>query len=110
MGAKDTDLVEMVAPAWHGAITMEERTNIERRQKCAAHMGRSISHTSVLSRHLTWTLKKTEEKSYGFHRWFKPKVCKQNTRQEKTKYFTVKAKHSGLEKSPISVLTKNLNN
>ena len=49
MGAKDTDLVEMytkqircllelAAPAWHGAITMEERTKIERIQKSAAHI------------------------------------------------------------------------
>ena len=48
MGAKDTDLVEMytkqiicllelAAPAWHGAITMEERTNIEDTKECSPH-------------------------------------------------------------------------
>ena len=42
-------------------------------------------------------------------KWFKPRVCNQNTRQEKTKYFPVKAKHSRLDKSPISVLTMILN-
>ena len=49
LGAKETDLidmyvkhircvVELAVPAWHGAITLEERTDIERIQKSAAHI------------------------------------------------------------------------
>ena len=134
MGAKDTDLKEMytkqircllelAAPAWHGAITMEERTNLERIQKSAAHIilgedylsykcaPKALNLDSLENRRdkLCLNFVRKAEKHQKFQKWFKPRVCNQNTRQEKTKYFPVKAKHSRLDKSPISVLTMILN-
>ena len=49
LGAKEGDLVdiytkqirsivELAVPAWHGAITLAEQIDLERTQKCAAHI------------------------------------------------------------------------
>ena len=52
---------------------------------------------------------KKAEKDKKFKHWFKPADHKQNTRQEKLKYCEVQAKHSRFKKSPLSVLTRMLN-
>ena len=134
LGAKETDLidmyvkhircvVELAVPAWHGAITLEERTDIERIQKSAAHiiMGddyisykcalMSLNLESLESRRNKLCLKfaKKAEKHEKFQKWFKPMEYHQHTRLDRTKYCKVNAKYTSLEKSPISFLTKMLN-
>ena len=52
---------------------------------------------------------KKAEKHPKFQKWFKETNYKQNTRQDKYKYCDVKAKHNRLDKSPLSFLTKKLN-
>ena len=111
LGAKETDLidmyvkhircvVELAVPAWHGAITLEERTDIERIQKSAAHiiMGddyisykcalMSLNLDSLESRHNRLCIKfaKKAEKHEKFQKWFKLMEYHQHTRLDRTKY------------------------
>ena len=134
LGAEETDLVdvyikqirsvlELAAPAWHGAITKEEVINIERIQKSAAHIILGEDYFSyrvalkflkletLQSRRdkLCLNFAKKAEKHPKFEKWFKTAGGKPNTRQETFKYCDVKAKHTRLEISPISFLTKVLN-
>ena len=116
-------LLELAAPAWHGAITQEERTDIERIQKCAAHIilgedyfsykvALKFLHLDTLQSRrdkLCLNFAKKAEKHPKFQKWFKESDYKQNTRQDKYKYCDVKAKHNRLDKSPLSFLTKTLN-
>ena len=44
-----------------------------------------------------------------FKNWYKATDYKKNTRQEKWKYCRVQAKHARFERSPLSMLTKMLN-
>ena len=116
-------LLELAAPAWHGAITQEERTDIERIQKSAAHIilgedyfsykvALKFLHLDTLQSRrdkLCLNFAKKAEKHPKFQKWFKESDYKQNTRQDKYKYCDVKAKHNRLDKSPLSFLTKKLN-
>jgi hypothetical protein len=134
LGAGETDLVdvfikqirsllELAAPAWHGAITQEEIINIERIQKSAAHiiLGEDYFSYKVALKFLNidtlqsrrdklcLNFAKKAEKHPKFQKWFRKAEYKPNTRQERFKYCDVKAKHTRLEISPISFLTKMLN-
>ena len=134
LGAQGIDLVdiyikqirsvlELAVPAWHSGITLVEQIDIERVQRCAAHIILSedyISYKEALKTLGLGTLKsrrdklclnfgKKAEKHQKFRKWFKPAVYSQNTRQERFKYSSVLAKHSRFEKSPLSFLTKRLN-
>ena len=134
LGADDVDLVdiytkqirsilELAAPAWHGGITQTERLDIERIQKSAAHiiLGEDyISYSAALHERNLESLESRRNKlclkfclkaeKYEKHRnWFKHNTVKVNTRQEKTKYCDVKAKHTRFEKNPLCFLTKMLN-
>ena len=134
LGAQGIDLVdiyikqirsvlELAVPAWHSGITLVEQIDIERVQRCAAHiiLGEDYnSYKEALKTLGLGTLKsrrdklclnfgKKAEKHQKFRKWFKPAVYSQNTRQERFKYSSVLAKHSRFEKSPLSFLTKRLN-
>ena len=134
LGAQEGDLIdlyikqirsvlELAVPAWHGAITQMERMDIERIQKCAAHIilgERYISYKQALktlnmqslqSRRdkLCLNFARKAEKHTKFEKWFKPAHYSQNTRQEKFKYCKVQARHNRFDKSPLSYLTRMLN-
>jgi hypothetical protein len=116
-------VLELAVPAWHGAITLDEQLDIERVQKCAAHviLGdgyvsykealKTLNIESLLSRRNKLCLKfaKKAESHEKFQHWFKTNVPKPNTRQKQTKYCEVKAMHDRFQKSPLSYLTRILN-
>ena len=134
MGASSHDLVDMyikqirnilelAVPAWQGALTLEDKIDLERIQKSVAHiiLGENyqsyemalfqLNLESLESRRNKLCLKfaRKAEKHPKFQNWFKLADSIKNTRQEKHKYLEVKAKHSRLEKSPIAFLTRLLN-
>ena len=134
LGAQDDDLVdlyskqvrsvlELAVPAWHGGINQAQRIQIERIQKSACHIilgdryqsyktaMKTLDLDTLQSRRdkLSLNFARKSEKHSKFQSWFKPAVCSQDTRQEKFKYCDVKANHSRFSKSPISYLTKLLN-
>ena len=136
-GAKMTDLVdiyckqvqsllEFAVPAWHGAITEEEKLDIERVQKSACHiiLGDSyISYRSSLkSLNLDpLTLRRDKlslkfaikaEKHPKHKKWFKLNSNYSHTRNSNAKFVKYKeiyAKHSRFQKSPLGFLTGLLN-
>ena len=72
---------------------------------------KNLGLDSLESRRVKLTLKfgLKSEKHEKFQKWFKPATKMYNTRLEKFKYHSVKAKHTRFEKSPLSFLTKLLN-
>ena len=107
----------------HGAITLAEQLDIERVQKCVAHiiLGddyvsykealKTLKLESLLSRRTKLCLKfaKKAERHDKFQHWFKVSNPKPNTRQKTSKYCQVKAMHNRFQKSPLSFLTRMLN-
>jgi len=116
-------VLEYSVPAWQGSITDLEKTNLERVQKCAAHIilgTQYISYSQALQclalesleeRRIKLCLKFAlkAEKNPKYAGWFVPYVKPRNTRNVPTKYCKVKANHSRLEKGPIGYLTNLLN-
>ena len=84
-------------PAWHEAITMAERMEIERVQKSAAHViiGESYVSYKQAIMVLNWdnlqsrrdklssNFAKKAEKNDKFQKWFKLAIHLQDTRQDK---------------------------
>ena len=115
-------ILELAVPAWHGAITTEDRQDIERVQKVALHIilgDQYISYRNALNvtnlvtldarrDKLCLNFAKKAEKNIKHKNWFKPK---QNvyTRQADSKYCSTLARTNRLKKSPISHLTNLLN-
>ena len=115
-------ILELAVPAWHGAITVVERQDIERVQKVGLHIilgdqyenyGNALKLTNLETlearRHkLCLKFGKKAEKNEKHKNWFKlkPKV---NTRQGAEKYWNAVARTNRLKKSPISHITSLLN-
>ena len=116
-------VLEMAVPAWNGSITLREKVQIERVQKCAFHiiLGDSYNSYENALDHLNLeTLEERRfnlslkfalkvEKSPKFNSWFKPNPRFQNSRTIQPKYCPVAFKHDRLKKSPIGYLTNILN-
>jgi len=120
-------ILELAVPAWQGAITQQEKINIERVQKSAAHiiLGEDYSSYRVALKLLNLDSLESRrnklclnfvikaEKHPKFKSWFTLTNPKLNTRKDKFKnkdrYLNVNAKHSRLAKSPLGFLTKMLN-
>ena len=116
-------VLELAVPAWHGTITLAEQQDIERIQKCVAHIILGDEYVSYKQALLTLNLEslqsrrgklclkfaKKAEKHEKFKNWFKVSDPKPNTRQQTCKYQEVNAKHTRFEKSPLSLLTRILN-
>jgi hypothetical protein len=116
-------LLELAAPVWHGGISQLERLDIERVQKSVAHNILDEQYSSykdalvelelesLESRRGKLCLKFTKkaEKHEKHQNWFKLNGTTVNTRQQKNKYCDVRAFHTRFQKSPISFLTKLLN-
>ena len=134
LGAKNNDLkdvyikqirsvLELAVPVWNGRITQIEQLDIERIQKSVCHiiLGdayvsykdalRHLNLESLKSRRdrLCLNFAKKAEKHSKFRGWFKKADRKPNTRQEQFKYCRVRANRVRFEKSPLSMLTKMLN-
>ena len=116
-------ILELAVPVWHSGITQNERIDIERIQKSAAHiiLGEDycsykdalsdLGLESLESRRAKLCLKfiKKAEKHDKHQNWLKLYKTNVNTRQRKNKYCEVKAFHTRFQKSPLSFLTQMLN-
>ena len=116
-------VLELAVPAWNGALTQGDVKDIERVQKTALHIMlggnyneyRSALDTvgleSLAARREKLSLKfaKKSVKHPKHTKWFIPNKATVNTRQEKDKFCPVYAKHKRFLTSPISYLTKLLN-
>ena len=116
-------ILELGAPAWQGGISIAEKQDLERIQKCAAHiiLGSNYSSyqdaletlqlDSLLHRrnYLALRFAIKAERHSKFKAWFKPANKPVNTRTKMFKYCDVKANHTRFAKSPLSFLTKILN-
>ena len=116
-------VLELAAPAWQGSITLVEKKDLERVQKCALAiiLGKSYSsydhalkilgldtldaRRNKLS--LKFALK--AEKHPKFKNWFIPEFKKANTRSTCNKYKEVRSNHERYQRSPLSFLTSLLN-
>ena len=115
-------VLEFGVPVWQGSITVDEKQDIERVQKCALHiiLGRNyISYKNALkvlnlevleARRvrlcLNFALK--AEKHQKFKHWFKKPIKHYNTRN-RAKYSEVFANHARYAQSPLGYLTRLLN-
>ena len=116
-------ILELAAPAWQGGITLAEKQDLERVQKCATHIILGSDYTSYQDALETLQLDSLEqrrttlalrfaikaEKHSKFKAWFKPTTKPINTRTKMPKYCDVKANHSRFTRSPLSYLTRTLN-
>ena len=99
-------LLELAVPAWHGAISNADRTDIERLQKAALHIilgedyilyKNALKALNLLSLDnqrdkLCLKFAKKASKHPNHQKWFKLNNVDVNTRQDKTKYCNVFAK------------------
>ena len=115
--------MELAVPAWQGSLILLERQDLERVQRNALHIilgSEFISYSEALkfvhldsleNRRVKLCLKfaKKAEKHVKHSKWFQINTKPTNTRQHKSKYLEVQHKLSRFKKSPISYLTRILN-
>ena len=116
-------VLELAVPAWQGSISLVEKEDLERIQKCATHIILGENYTTYQNALITLDLDSLEqrrntlalkfalksEKHDKFKAWFKPASKSVNTRSKPLKYCEVKANHSRFFKSPLGFLTRMLN-
>ena len=133
LGANQRELVDMYskqcrsilefgAPAWHGALTKNERYDIERVQKVALHVilgnkydnyenALKLANLETLEKRrnkLCLNFAKRAEKNVKHMNWFK-KRPKTSTRLDQPKYWNTIARTDRLKNSPIPYITDLLN-
>ena len=133
LGAAESDLLEVyfkqirsiaeyAVPVWNSALTGDEIVKIERIQKIACNiiLGQNYeSYTSALKtlgleklsvrrRKICTKFAKKAHNHKKFTKWFKP-TPEVITRNKKPNFYDVVCKTTRFEKSPLSYLTKILN-
>ena len=133
LGARTTSLVEVYrmqircileygVPAWQGSLTLEDKKDIERVQKCALHIILGNKYSSYEDALECLNLENLElrrvrlclnfalkaESHPKFSKWFIRRENLYNTRS-KLKYKQVLANHARYSRSPLGYLTKLLN-
>ena len=117
-------ILEYAAPVWHSSLKGEDRLKLERVQKSALRIiigEKYQSYTSALKmtgtktlferrRQLCLKFARKSLKSNKFKSWFKPNTKNQATRQVQSKFCEVYSRLDRYETSPISYLTRLLNN
>ena len=115
-------IAEYAVPVWNSALTGEEITRIERIQKTACNIilgGNYESYTSALKtlgleklsarrKKICTKFAKNAQKHKKFSKWFRPTPAV-ITRSKKPHFYDVVCKTVRFEKSPLSYLTKLLN-
>ena len=116
-------VLELSVPAWQGSLTEAEKTDLERIQKCAAHIILGMNYKSYSDALDTLNLESLEarrvklclkfalraEKHPKFSKWFTRSTKTRVTRSIPNKYFETRMRHERLKKGPISYLTSLLN-
>lgn len=135
LGAKNNDLIdffieqvrsilENVVQVWHPGLTEDEKNKIERVQKSALSLilgqnYKSYAYASNLLKldalftrrdNLCKRLAQKSLKHPKFIKWFKPQLKRLKTRHVPSKFYEVRGRTECFIKSPISFLTKILNN
>ena len=133
LGAENTDLLEVyfkqvrsiaeyAVPVWNSGLTGEDISKLERIQKVACHIILGEKYESYGSAIKSLGLVKLAErrkqiclkfairaqKHEKFTKWFKP-TPQVITRIKKPKFYSVVCKTARFDKSPLSYLTKLLN-
>ena len=115
-------ILEFGVPVWQGSITLAEKTDIERVQKCALHIILGTEYSSYRDALHTLKMNTLEERRTNlclkfalkceahpkFRNWFQLTNNTYQTRR-KTKYKVIHANHSRYITSPLGYLTKLLN-
>ena len=116
-------ILEFSVPVWQGSLTLNEKTDIERVQKCAVRIIFGVHYSSYTEALMSLNLDNLEsrrmklcltfalkaEKNPKYSTWFVPSVKPRNTRLVPPKYKLPRTKHARYEKSPINFLTDLLN-
>ena len=116
-------VLELAVPAWQSSITQADKIDIERVQRSALHIvlgNEYVSYKLALQKFnldtleqrrvkLCLTFAKKAEEHPKHHNWFKLNDNTVNTRQYKMKYCDVKARLTRFKNSPLSYLTRILN-
>ena len=116
-------VLELAVPAWHSSLTISDKLKIERVQKSALHVIFDSEYESYISacddanlltlkdRRLRLCLKFTVKsvKHPKHSKWFKVNTKISRTRQKQPKFCPVIARTTRFDKSPISFMTKLLN-
>ena len=114
--------LEFAAPVWQGAITRNERVDIERVQRCALRIilgdeyqcyenalkvvGLDDLEKRRVKLFLNFALKASRNDKH--QHWFQRNSKTRNTRS-KTKFCSMFARHARFERSPVLYLTQLLN-
>ena len=123
-------VLELAVPVWHPGLTLQERDQIERVQKCALHivLGESYGGYKNALKTLNCETLNTRreklcekfarkaEKSPRFSNWFTlntrqpPTVNTRQNMKTQTKYLPVQTRTHRFKNSPVPYLTDILNN
>ena len=115
-------MLDFGVPIWQGRITLEEKSDIERVQRCATHIILGDQYHSYLDALKALNLETLEvrrtrlclnfalkaESHPKFKNWFIPATKAYNTRNKK-KNKDVSSNHARFSKSPLGYLTRLLN-
>ena len=116
-------ILELSVPAWQGSVTLTEKNDLERVQKCAARIILGSNYSSYSEALMLLSLESLEsrrmklclnfalkaEKHPKYCSWFVPYTKKRDTRAVPTKYNMARTYHARYERSPINFLTYLLN-
>ena len=115
-------ILEFGVPIWQGNITLEEKNDIERVQRCATHIilgdhyktypealkALNLETLEVRRIRLCLNFALKAESHPKFRNWFVPTTKAYNTRHNK-KYKDVFANHARFSRSPLGYLIRLLN-
>ena len=116
-------VLELAVPVWHSSLTVADKLSIERVQKAALQIVLGKEYTSYISACESANLKSLEErrqqlcKKFGIKamknlkhtKWFKVNTNYRRTRLQQPYLCPVLSRTKRFENSPISYLTKLLN-
>ena len=115
-------ILEFGVPAWQGSLTLGEKTDLERVQKCAVHIMLGKSYSSYQTALESLNLENLEDRRVRlclkfalkaeahpkFQNWFQKSERTYNTRN-RVKYKEIQSRNDRYKKSPLGYLTKLLN-
>ena len=116
-------ILELSVPAWQGSVTLTEKNDLERVQKCAVRIILGSNYSSYSEALMLLSLESLEsrrmklclnfalkaEKHPKYCSWFVPYMKKQDIRAVPPKYNMARTNHARYERSPINFLTYLLN-
>ena len=116
-------VLELAVPAWHPGLTQSDALDIERVQKAALHIilgtdyhsyssalkATNLNSLSSRREALCLNFGKKNIKNEKYRKWFKMKTNFRTTRQSKQPLCDVVARTTRFKNSPISYLTRLLN-